>query len=220
MALASDMKYYRKLFRKASRGNKAALNELSAANDIIAKQVNKNLRQLERKGFDYGAAYNNAQYFTNSEYNSKRFQLSKKLNYDEIDMLTQIEQGIKFLNYKSSTVEGQQEILDKKTERFIELEIFPEDISKRTAKSFIKFLGNEETKEVAEEYGMSGVALEMLYDAFQKRGNTKDSLKRAFIEFLARRNTRNRQTFDELMQQIGINVYQTKYTTQKRIKGK
>lgn len=211
MSLKGDMNKYRRLYYKASAGDIEALGKLSAFNDIMVKEINKELRMLERKGFDYGTAYNNATYFTEYEYGSKRFKTSKSLKNNAIDILTQMEQMVKFKSYKSSSVEGQQDILKNKSVSLKEQGIVPENISDRTMKSFIKFLGNEETRTIIDEYGESDKVIEMIFDAFKSRKNTIAGMKKAFTEYMGRRYTETPLGFDAMMRRIGINVFSNKY---------
>lgn len=211
MSLKGDMNKYRRLYYKASAGDIEALGKLSAFNDIMVKEVNKELRMLERKGFDYGAAYNNATYFTDYEYGTKRFKTSKSLNHDAIDILTQMEQMVKFKSYKSGTVEGQMDILKNKSVSLKEQGIVPGDISDRTIKSFVKFLGNEETRSIIDEYGESDKVIEMIFAAFKSRKNTIAGMKNAFTEYMGRRYTETPMGFDAMMRRIGINVFSNKY---------
>lgn len=215
--LTRKMREARKLFRRAQAGDVAAVNQMMAANDQLVKIVNSRLRQLERKGFDYGGAYNNLIHYTQTEYDGKRLVKSAKLENDIYAVYDQILQANKFLSMKSGSVEGQEEILNNKISVLKNMGIFSKDYAFSTMKRFVKFLGNEETREIVEEYGNSLINLAMIKDAFFSRRNTTAALKRAFAEYLAQTNG-SAKTFDELMARLGVDVYNEKYYGQQHAK--
>lgn len=215
--LSQRMREYRNLYRKANNGDVAAANSLYAANDRLATETNRILRELERKGFDYGAAYNNLTFYTQTQYDGKRLQKSKALEHDLYNVYRQIEEITKFQSYKASTVAGQQDILKNKIEAFESTGILPKNFSARSKKQFIRFLANEETREIVETYGDSEKSIRMLRDAYFSRKNTIAAMKREIAQFLA--NDKNgAKTFDELMGRLNVDVYSEKYQRQQSAK--
>ena len=194
------IKELRKLQLKASKGNKGAQRALISATDTLTAQVNKNLRQLEKYGYDYGA-YNDITNFTQIEYETNRLKKSKDLEYDWYAMSLQSQLAIKFLSNESSTLAGQREIEARRIATFKDIGVLPENITKRKAKNFLKFLGNEESQQIIEAYGNSETVLEMMYDAYVKPINSRSKMLSAFNEFLS-----GEKDFDEMMRGLKIKI--------------
>ena len=202
--MARIIKDVKKLQLRAVRGDRASQEALLAYNDKIAREVNKRLRELERAGYDFGA-YNTATHFTETMYDTKRFMTGQQLELDWYMMGTQTSIGVKFLNMKSSTVAGQKEIEQKRFDTFVELEIIPENYSRRKFKNFIRFVGNEESERILDEYGTSTQMVEMLFDAYNRKGNTKNKMLKVFREYLDAKGSRKRPDFFEAMAKIVVN---------------
>lgn len=194
------IKELRKLQLKASKGNKGAQRALISATDTLTAQVNKNLRQLEKYGYDYGA-YNDITNFTQIEYETNRLRKSKDLEYDWYAMSLQSQLAIKFLSNESSTLAGQREIQARRIATFKDIGVLPENITIRKARNFLKFLGNEESQQIIEAYGNSETVLEMMYDAYKKPDNSKNKMLSAFNEFL-----NGEKDFDEMMRGLKIKI--------------
>lgn len=194
------IKELRKLQLKASKGNKGAQRALISATDTLTAQVNKNLRQLEKYGYNYGA-YNDITNFTQIEYETNRLRKSKDLEYDWYAMSLQSQLAIKFLSNESSTLAGQREIEARRIATFKDIGVLPEDITKRKARNFLKFLGNEESQQIIEAYGNSETVLEMMYDAYKKPDISRNKMLSAFNEFLS-----GEKDFDEMMRGLKIKI--------------
>lgn len=202
--MARIIKDVKKLQLRAVRGDRASQEALLAYNDKIAREVNKRLRELERAGYDFGA-YNTATHFTETMYDTKRFMTGRQLELDWYMMGTQTSIGVKFLNMKSSSVAGQKEIEQKRFDTFVELEIIPENYSRRKFKNFIRFVGNEESERILDEYGTSTQMIEMMFDAYNRKGNTRNRMLKVFREYLDAKGSRKRPDFFEAMAKIGVN---------------
>lgn len=181
--MARQIKDVKKLEIHALRGEPEAQASLAALNDKVAREVNKRLRQLERRGYDYGG-YNTPIHFTNTMYDSNRFAYSKQMDEDYMLMSTQTQIGLKFLNYESSTVEGQRAIEERRRQTFIEMEIIDEDYSQRKFRNFLKFLGNEESSAFVDSWSDSEKMLEMLFAAYNKHRMSKTQMLAKFREYL------------------------------------
>ena len=190
----------RNLVKKAMKGNREAQASLISKNDVLTTQVNRQLRRLEKHHFDY-YAYDDIVAFTQTEYDTNRLLNSEKLEYDWYNIGRQIEHSEKFLRRESSTVEGQRAILNKRIDRFKEMEIFPENISQAKAKNFLRFLANEEIAQISEAYGNSETVIEMLYGAYTKPKNTKQKMLKEFQKYLS-----GEETFDITMERLGVNI--------------
>lgn len=192
----------RKLALNAKRGNIEAQKQLTQYTREIKAEVNKRLRELEKSNLDYGKAYNNLLFFTQTEYGSNRFQSVSKLDNDWYAMSLQNDIGYKFLNTMTSTKEGARTAERHRMDRLKELEIIPEDIAPRREKEFLRFLGNEEISAAIDEYGTSDVIVEMFYDAYKVQGTQAlNILKTSMNEWLA-----NRISFDDAMLRTGIKI--------------
>lgn len=200
--LHMSTKQRRKLARDAARGDKDALASLSQYTRDIKKEANKRLAKLERAGADYGNTYNNLAFFLDTQYDSNRLQSPTQLGYDPWAMSQQNEVAAKFLERKSSTLEGMRSIERHRLEGLKNSGALPENLSHRKGKEFLRFLGNEEISAAIDEYGASEVVVEMMYDAYQEGGtNALRVLNTAMTEWLA-----NRITFDDAMERVGVKV--------------
>lgn len=200
--LHMSTKQRRKLARDAARGNKEAFASLSQYTRDIKKEANKRLAQLERANVAYGSTYNNLNFFLETQYDSNRLQSPAKLEYDPWAMSLQNEIAAKFLEKKSSTLEGMRSIERYRLEGLKDVGALPKNLSHRKGKEFLRFLGNEEISAAVDEYGASEVVVEMMYDAYMEGGtNALNVLKTAMTEWLA-----NRITFDDAMERVGIKV--------------
>lgn len=195
----------RRLQRKAKTGDRASREALISVTNAIAGNVNKRMRELEKAGYDYGA-YGIVEHFTAVEYGGNRFKTAKKLSNNIDDMYIQNQIGIKFLHEKSSDASYMKVQEMERIKTFIEKGIFPEDISIQQARNFLKFLGREESQEFKDAYGNSETVIEMMYDAYRKKNNTREKMSRAFMEYLLKRGTDDILTFDETMERLGIDI--------------
>lgn len=91
---------------------------------------------------------------------------------------------VKYKSYKDSTPERMKEIEKRRLETIRSWDFIPDDISDRRLKNFLRFLSSEETKELIDLYGNSEEIIEVIYEAYTKRSNSKSKMKRAFAEFL------------------------------------
>lgn len=200
------------LYRRAAQGSVIARRQFYALSALIKKEANKRLYRLERANLDYGKNYNFISYFLQTQHDSKRVPSAKKLNYDLGEMFTLNEVSIKFLNNKTSLVKNARSSEYHRIQTLKEHNILPESFDRKKDVDFLKFLGNEEISGTIDEYGTSDVVVEIMYNAYQKNGTgIFPILKRALNEFLA-----NRKTFDEAMEEVGINVEDYEYMRSKR----
>lgn len=201
--MARQIKDVKKLQIHALRGEAEAQASLAALNDEIAREVNKRLRQLERRGYDYGG-YNTPIHFTNTMYDSNRFAYSKNMDDDYMLMSTQTQIGIKFLGFESSTVEGQRAIEERRRQSFINMEIIDENYSQRKFKGFLRFLGNEESSAFIESWSDSEKMVDMLFTAYNKHRMSKPQMLAKLREYL----DPNRTDVDlrATMKSMGVNI--------------
>lgn len=200
------------LYRRASQGSVIARRQFYALSALLKKEANKRMYRLERANLDYGKNYNFISYFLQTQHDTNRVPSAKQLNYDLGEMFTLNEVVLRFLNNKSSIVKNARSSEWHRIQTLKEHQILPESFDRKKNVDFLKFLGNEEVSGTMDEYGTSDVIVEMLYDAYQKNGaEIFPILKRALNEFLA-----NRKTFDEAMEEAGINVEDYEYMRSKR----
>lgn len=200
-----DMKDLRRLQRKAKEGDRASMDALISITNAIAGNVNARMRALEKSGYDYGA-YGIVEHFTNVQYGTNRFKTANSLKSNIDDMFLQSQIGMKFLKERGSDVSYMDEQEQKRIGTFIDRGIFPENISIRQARNFLRFLGREESQEFKDAYGNSDIVVEMMYDAYIKRNNSREKMSRAFSEYLATRGRDDMVTFAETMERLGIDI--------------
>lgn len=200
-----DIKDLRRLQRKAKEGDRASMDALISVTNAIAGNVNKRMRALEQAGYDYGA-YGIVEHFTGTQYETNRFKTANALKKDIDDMVLQSQIGMKFLKERESDVAYMEEQERKRIATFIERGVFPENISIRQARNFLRFLGREESQEFKDAYGNSDTVVEMMYDAYVKRNNSREKMSRAFSEYISRRGRDDTVTFAETMKRLGIDI--------------
>lgn len=203
--LSMNKRQRRSLYRRAERGDRKALKEYARYTNLLKVETNKRLRALIKSRLDYGKFVNNVLYFTQTEYGRNRLLSANELEGDIYSMMVQNEIALKFLNSKQSTVAGAREVEEKRVEALTESGRLPEQFmqSKRRAREFLRWLGNEEVTASMDEYGRSDVVIEIAYDIYSKQGKTGlRTLSRALTEWLSD----NRMTFDEAMERIGVKV--------------
>lgn len=208
-----EIKDYGKL---ATKGDREAQQLLFSINNEVAREVNKRLIGLEKTGYDYGIGWATAVNYTQVMYESNRFAYSKNMDDDYYQMSQQTQIGIKFLGSESSTVEGQKAIAERRIRKFREKGILDETVSDRRAKNFLKFLGNEEVSETIESYGRSETVIEMLWDAYQLKDNTKKKMLKALEEYLTvdEKTGRHLKDFKQTMEELQIDI--SKYSADKK----
>lgn len=208
-----EIKDYGKL---ATKGDREAQRLLFSINNEVAREVNKRLIGLEKTGYDYGIGWATAVNYTQVMYESNRFAYSKNMDDDYYQMSQQTQIGIKFLGSESSTVEGQKAIAERRIRKFREKGILDETVSDRRAKNFLKFLGNEEVSETIESYGNSETVIEMLWDAYQLKDNTKKKMLKALGEYLTvdEKTGRHLKDFKQTMEELKIDI--SKYSAEKK----
>ena len=208
-----EIKDYGKL---ATKGDREAQQLLFSINNEVAREVNKRLIGLEKTGYDYGIGWATAVNYTQVMYESNRFAYSKNMDDDYYQMSQQTQIGIKFLGSESSTVEGQKAIAERRIRKFREKGILDETVSDRRAKNFLKFLGNEEVSETIESYGRSETIIEMLWDAYQLKDNTKKKMLKALGEYLTvdEKTGRHLKDFKQTMEELQIDI--SKYSADKK----
>lgn len=208
-----EIKAYGKL---ATKGDREAQQLLFSINNEIAREVNKRLIGLEKTGYDYGIGWATAVNYTQVMYESNRFAYSKNMDNDYYQMSQQSQIGIKFLGSESSTVEGQKAIAERRIRKFREKGILDETVSDRRAKNFLKFLGNEEVSETIESYGHSETVIEMLWDAYQIKDNTKKKMLKALGEYLTvdEKTGRHLKDFKQTMEELQIDI--SRYSADKK----
>lgn len=192
---------------RAARGDRAAQQDLIRMTDSVTKLVNQRLRDLERHGYTY-YAYNNPIHFTETMYEGRRFQTSKNIDYDWVMMSTQTQIGWKFLQMESSTVQGMHDIEQRRYENFVEQGLIdPDEMSRRRFRNFLKWVGtNDDVNTMVEAWSTSETMIEMMIDAYNRKGNTKKKMALAYNKFLS-----GKAGFTETMRGLGINP--TNYTS-------
>lgn len=125
--------------------------ELSTYNRKLARLSNQRLRALKKAKKDY-YAYDSALAFTERAYHTTRFK--EKLTQPK-DMKLQILAMQRFLNYKTSTVEGHLAVEEKRRNTFRGMfpELNTEKISDEELNNFLRFLGKDALRSTIFEAG-------------------------------------------------------------------
>lgn len=199
----TTIKDLRKLKAKALTGNEQAKRELYTLSNSLKVQVNKETRLMERGGADYGNAYNRIKNFADIEYGKGRLLSNKELNFDVEAIAKQSEEAITFLNSPYSSLKAVREMERSRKETFINAGIFEVDISDKKARSFLKFLGNEESQQLLDQWTSSDDVVEMLYDAYNKKTNSRRKMIEVFDEYLSGNSN---MSFNQMMERLGVDV--------------
>lgn len=200
--LQKSKRQRRALARRASRDKKFA-KEYRKLTSELKVQVNKELRNLKRANLDYGNAINNIIGFTQTEYKKNRLLSPNELDNDLDAMIIQNEQAYKFLNSGWSNVKKARDTEQHRIDRLKEMEVLPENFTRRRSIEFLRWLGTEEVTAAIDEYGTSDVIVEIAYDVYKREG--KDGLRTlsyALAEFLANKKL----GFDTVMARRGIKI--------------
>lgn len=183
---------------------RSLFNKISTS---IRMETNKRLRELKKKGFDYGKTYNNLMRYLQIEHDKMRVPFLSEVNNDIDELMTINEQARKFLKSNYSRSDFRQTQLDKRIEYF-EMEEKYRDMmkgwGKKEKKEFIRWLSNEEVSFAMDEYGTSDETVVILAEAFHNSYKSTDgmtTLKRAMMEFNA-----GEISFDDAIKQIGVNI--------------
>lgn len=187
-----------------NKKSRSLFNKISTS---IRVETNKRLRDLEKKGFDYGRTYNNLMRYLEIEQDMKRIPFMKEVGNDIDELMTINEQARKFLKSNYSKVLFREAQLSKRIEYFDTEEKYQDMMKgwrKKEKKEFIRWLSNEEVSFAMDEYGTSDETLIILADAFHEsyhQTNGIRTLSRAMLEFNA-----GEISFDEAMKQVGVNI--------------
>lgn len=187
-----------------NKKTRSLFNKISTS---IRMEANKRLRELEKKGFDYGKTYNNLMRYLQIEHDKNRIPFLKEVDGDIDELMTINEQARKFLKSNYSRASFRKEQLDKRIQYF-EMEDKYKDMmegwTRREKKAFIRWLSNEEVSFAMDEYGTSDETIVILADAFHNSYGKTDgmsTLRRAMLEFNA-----GEISFNEAMLQVGVNI--------------
>lgn len=124
-------------YLSGSKHEKEEYTELATYNRKLARLANNRLRALKKAGKDY-YAYDSAQAFTTRAFSTTRYK--EKLTNPK-DMKLQILSMQRFLNYETSTVEGQERVEARRRETFRQL--YPTiESSDEELDNFLRFLGS------------------------------------------------------------------------------
>ena len=155
--------YARTLRAKAIMGDSSALLELEKRNKALARIANNRLSKLEKAGFTR-YAYDRAITYTDTEFGMSRFTASKaKLEYDTKDLKSyivnlqiNIQEMSKFIDNKSSTVEGNVAIDNSIVNAFRKKGmVIPEGMENE----FLDLIASDEFQTLKKCYVDSGVAV-------------------------------------------------------------
>ena len=171
------------LYMNGSKINYDEYKELSTYNKRLARLANQHLRILKKAGKDY-YAYTSATTFTKRAYGTTRYK--EKLESPD-DIKRQILSMQRFLNYKTSTLEGHAEVEANRRMRF--KTIFPSitaDVSDDELDNFLRFLGDAPMRSTIFEAGEggSGSLVDLIRGQYiGKSEEHKEEVKKMFERF-------------------------------------
>lgn len=158
----------------------------------VKKAVNYKLYTLEKSGYDYGSTYNNLMAMLNIITDSNRAKTLKQLGVD--DFITQTEHGIKFLKSPTSNIMEMRRQENARISRLKELDVLPSNFTRSKEKEFLRFLGDEATRGVIDDYGTSDVIVEFAYDVYREEGiRGLNRLRYEFTKYLSTKTTESEQ---------------------------
>lgn len=141
------------LYLNGSRIHYDEYRELTLYNKRLARLANNQLRTLKKAGKDY-YAYDSAVAFTQRAYGTIRYK--EKLE-SPADVKRQILAIQRFLNYKTSTLEGHAEVEANRRNTFrVRFPEITDDVSDDELDNFLRFLGEAPMRSTIFEAGQGG----------------------------------------------------------------
>lgn len=168
------------------RSKSARTRAMNKLGDIIGKEVdraNQRMRELEKKGLDYGPAYDTAKSYV-EERGRRRFKRPGK-NATPKEVYEEALRVRQFLAAKTSTVSGQKKANKDRNESFREKwPELTEGKSDEWLTEFQRFLGTPGVDEYLKFYYDSGDEVEALGELFDELGDDNvEKMKDLFEEF-------------------------------------
>lgn len=199
------IKDFRKLHVKALAGNKNARDELVVESRKIVVEANRRMCELKSHGAAYGKTFNRAENFNITVHGKSRFLKPSELSFDIDDVLQTTEEALLFLESEFSRWENVRTMEKSRKDLFVERGWVDENISDRSFRNFLRFLGNEETQNILQDWTSSDDVVEMLFDLYTNKINTKQQLLAAFAEYNdAKAN--GGKSFNQMMESLSIDV--------------
>lgn len=195
------------------RAKKGGMEEqifLSSAFIDFRESINRSLKGLEKGNYTYSHAYRFMSQFLINEFEDAQYVPTlNEMNNDWQAIARTLSHMVKFKTFKDSTPERMREIEKRRLETIRSWEFMPDDISDRRLKNFLRFLSSEETKQLIDLYGNSEEIIEVIYEAYTKRSNSKIKMKRAFMEFMNEYNNDPYHNVDinSAFEKLGIRRY-------------
>lgn len=203
----------RSALAKRAEKNTAKRRELISYSRSVRSAVNYRLKSLRKAGFDYGSAYNNFMHYLDTQYETNLAPAISK--FENIAELAEFnEYAIKFLKSHESTITGQREMTKARVNVLKDYEILPatiedefgnfRDSNYRDFDDFLRFLGTEEVVTSIDEYGVSEVVVDFLWDEWNDNHDDVDNmfmLRVALAQFNA-----GKISFNELVAKRGRNL--------------
>lgn len=193
--------------------NKMTTSELFHLRRVLAKRLNSRALSLERKGFTKTGAYKDYENLLNKFYRG-RSRIPENMKNDEYKgtLKTQITAIRKVLSEKSSTVQGWNEINDKRRRTIKE----KYGITFKSNNEMALFFEHEQYRFASKMYG-SGQGIEVLANKLEASDKPMQEIMDSLQEF---RDKRNIEKADEVAQMYGFanDVETMRYLKELRIK--
>lgn len=190
----------RALLKQANRGSIDARQQLKNYYIDLAREANNRLSSLKRQGYDY-FAYDKVTEFTRSEWEgSTRFRYGSALQFaSNSDLYYYAMEARHFLGRKTSTVAGQIEVLENKSEYWGLNDLH---FTLRQKKDFLKIM-SDSLFDMADNKVGSPVIIDVIKKGFSRGYSRKDILNT--IDEYMRRSETEKIYFDEFIEErLGV----------------
>lgn len=193
--------------------NKMTTSELFQLRRMLAKRLNSRALSLERKGFTKTGAYKDYENLLNKFFKG-RSRIPENLKNDEYKgtIKAQITAIRKVLSEKTSTVQGWNEINDKRRRMLKE----KYSITFKSNNEMVLFFEHEQYRFASKMYG-SGQGIEVLANKLESSNKSMQEIMDSLQEF---RDKHNIEKADEVAQMYGFanDVEMMRYLKELRIK--
>lgn len=192
---------------RASKGGVEEQVFLANAFIDYRDSVNRSIKGLRKEGYTYSHGYKFINNFILNEYEDRDLiPTLSEFGEDWRAIANAVNHMVKFREYKGSTVEEMRDIEKRRMDTIREKGLVPEDISDRRLKNFMRFLGWEESREIIDHYGDSNELIEIIWEAYDKRGNSRNKMAKVFAEYLSdyERDPYHEVDITDYFQKLGI----------------
>lgn len=170
---------------RARKGGVEEQNFLVNAFLDYRDSVNKDIRGLRREDYTYSRGYKFINQFIMNEFeDTSVIPTLNEFNEDWESIARTVAHMVKFKESKEHSVEQMEDIERRRMDTLRSKGFIPDDFSDRRLKNFMRFLGREESREIIDLFGNSDTMIDFIFEAYNKRSNSRSKMAKAFAEFL------------------------------------